>query len=96
MIKKLGPAEKLRACYEAGPTGYVVYWQLAKLGIQCEVVAPTRWDRRAFRFSVIHPPTAAPPGPVSSNKAGLFFHLLRLASEIERRRIWFIADDLDL
>ena len=41
MIKKLGPAEKLRACYEAGPTGYVVYWQLAELDIRCEVVAPT-------------------------------------------------------
>jgi transposase len=41
LIKKLGPAEKLRACYEAGPTGYVVYWQLAELGVQCEVVAPT-------------------------------------------------------
>jgi hypothetical protein len=41
MIKKLGAAEKLRACYEAGPTGYVVYWQLAELGVQCEVVAPT-------------------------------------------------------
>ena len=41
MIGKLGPAEKLRACYEAGPTGYVVYWQLAGLGVQCEVVAPT-------------------------------------------------------
>jgi transposase len=41
LIKKLGPGEKLRACYEAGPTGYVVYWQLAKLGIPCEVVAPT-------------------------------------------------------
>jgi hypothetical protein len=26
MIKKLGAAEKLRACYEAGPAGYVVYW----------------------------------------------------------------------
>jgi transposase len=41
LIKKLGPAERLRACYEAGPTGYVVYWQLAELGIQCEVVEPT-------------------------------------------------------
>jgi transposase len=30
LIKKLGPTEKLRACYEAGPTGYVVYWQLAE------------------------------------------------------------------
>jgi hypothetical protein len=41
LLKKLGTAEKLRACYEAGPTGYVVYWQLAELGVQCEVVAPT-------------------------------------------------------
>jgi transposase len=35
IIKKLGPAEKLRACYEAGPTGYVVYWQLEE-GVECE------------------------------------------------------------
>ena len=41
LIKKLGPADKLRACYGAGPTGYVVYWQLAELGVACEVVAPT-------------------------------------------------------
>src|ERR1017187_456303 len=41
LIKKLGPAEKLRTCYEAGPTGYVVYWQLAELGVKCDVVAPT-------------------------------------------------------
>jgi transposase len=41
LTKKLGPLDKLRACYEAGPTGYVVYWQLAELGIECEVVAPT-------------------------------------------------------
>jgi transposase len=41
LIKRLGPAEELRFCYEAGPTGYVVYWQLAALGAQCEVVAPT-------------------------------------------------------
>jgi hypothetical protein len=41
LVKKLGPAEQLRACYEAGPTGYVLYWQLTGLGVQCEVVAPT-------------------------------------------------------
>ena len=40
-MTKLGPADELRACYEAGPTGYVVYWQLAQLGVECEVVAPT-------------------------------------------------------
>jgi transposase len=28
LMKKLGPVEQLRACYEAGPTGYAFYWQL--------------------------------------------------------------------
>ena len=41
MVKKLGPVEHLRACYEAGPTGYVLYWQLAEFGVPCEVIAPT-------------------------------------------------------
>ena len=41
LVKKLGPVEQLRFCYEAGPTGYVVYWQLTALGAKCEVVAPT-------------------------------------------------------
>ena len=41
LVKKLGPAEQLKACYEAGPTGYVLYWQLAELGVACEVIAPT-------------------------------------------------------
>ena len=41
LVKKLGPVEHLRACYEAGPTGYVLYWQLSELGVQCDVVAPT-------------------------------------------------------
>jgi transposase len=41
LVKKLGPAAQLRVCYEAGPTGYVVYWQLTALGVSCEVVAPT-------------------------------------------------------
>jgi transposase len=41
LIKKLGPVEKLRVCYETGPTGYVLYWQLAELGVQCEVIAPS-------------------------------------------------------
>lgn len=41
LVKKLGPPELVRACYEAGPTGYVLYWQLASLGVKCAVVAPT-------------------------------------------------------
>jgi transposase len=41
LVGKLGPVKQLRTCYEAGPTGYVLYWQLAALGVACDVVAPT-------------------------------------------------------
>src|SRR6266566_580258 len=41
LVRKLGGREQLRACYEAGPCGYVLYWQLTKLGVACDVVAPT-------------------------------------------------------
>ncbi len=41
LVKKLGPAELLQVCYEAGPCGYVLYWQLSELGVHCDVVAPT-------------------------------------------------------
>src|ERR1700687_2484191 len=41
LVRKLGPLEELRFCYEAGPTGYVLYWQLTRMGAKCEVVAPT-------------------------------------------------------
>ena len=41
LVKKLGPARRLRVCYEAGPHGYVLYWQLSGLGVHCDVVAPT-------------------------------------------------------
>ena len=40
-IRKLGTPEQLRACYEAGPTGFVLYWQLTQLGVDCAVIAPT-------------------------------------------------------
>lgn len=50
LVKKPGKPEQLRACYEAGPTGYVLYWQLAQLAVKCEVVAltliPVKADRR--------------------------------------------------
>lgn len=41
LLKKLGPPEELRVCYEAGPCGFVLYWQLTRLGVDCVVVAPT-------------------------------------------------------
>ena len=41
LVTKLSGCGTWRACYEAGPTGYTLYWQLTKLGIECMVVAPT-------------------------------------------------------
>ncbi len=41
LVRQLGRAQDLRACYEAGPTGYVLYWQLTQLGVTCEVIAPS-------------------------------------------------------
>jgi transposase len=37
-IKKLGSPDRLLACYKAGPTGFVLYWQL---GVECAVLVPT-------------------------------------------------------
>src|SRR5208282_3982601 len=41
MVRKLEGPDGLHVCYEAGPCGYVLYWQLAKLGVRCDVVAPS-------------------------------------------------------
>jgi transposase len=47
LVKRLGAVEELRVCYEAGPCGFVLYWQLAGLGVACEVVAPSLIPQRA-------------------------------------------------
>lgn len=48
LVKKLrGKGGELRCCYEAGPTGYVLYWQLTELGVWCEVIAPSLVPVRA-------------------------------------------------
>jgi transposase len=41
LLGKLGKPAKLKVCYEAGPTGYALYWELARLGVHCEVIAPS-------------------------------------------------------
>jgi transposase len=40
-LRKLGPVETLRVCYEAGPTGYGLQRHLLRAGISCVVVAPS-------------------------------------------------------
>jgi transposase len=41
LVKRLGPAERLECCYEAGPCGYGLQRQLTGLGGSCIVVAPS-------------------------------------------------------
>jgi hypothetical protein len=48
-IKKLGPPEQLRACYEAGPTGFVLYWQLTQLGGGSSLILKLLLDQQAMR-----------------------------------------------
>ena len=40
-FKQIAKGRSLRCCYEAGPCGYVLQRQLAAMGIDCQVVAPS-------------------------------------------------------
>lgn len=42
-LKREGP---VRACYEAGPSGYALYRQLTALGVPCQVIAPALTPRK--------------------------------------------------
>lgn len=41
VLDRLGPKARLRVCYEAGPTGYLLARRLNEQGICCVVVAPS-------------------------------------------------------
>jgi transposase len=45
-VQGLPAATPVRACYEAGPCGYVLHRQLSALGIPCDVIAPALIPRR--------------------------------------------------
>lgn len=47
LVQKLGGPKTLQACYEAGPTGYTLYWQLTEMGVECDVIAPTLVPEKA-------------------------------------------------
>lgn len=46
LVRKLGGAERLACCYEAGPCGYGLQRHLEGLGASCVVVAPSLIPRR--------------------------------------------------
>ena len=41
LINRFDNPTQLRACYEAGPTGYELYRLLTSIGVRCDVVAPS-------------------------------------------------------
>src|ERR1700687_3000558 len=47
LVRKLAAThQRLTFCYEAGPTGYGLYWQITSLGHECIVVAPSLIPKR--------------------------------------------------
>jgi transposase len=41
LIGRFPDPARLRVCYEAGPTGFGLYWLLLSMGVACDVVAPS-------------------------------------------------------
>ena len=65
LLRKCGDANRLRVCYEAGPTGFTLARTLSSWGVLCDVVAPTlipkqsgdrvKTDKRdAAQLAVLH------------------------------------------
>ena len=47
LVRKLAAKyQRVTFCYEAGPTGYGLYWQIKSLGHECIVVAPSLIPKR--------------------------------------------------
>ena len=47
LIEKLGGPEGLAVCYEAGPGGYDLHRLLSRIGVACDVIAPSLIPIRA-------------------------------------------------
>lgn len=46
LVSRLGDSSRVRACYEAGPTGCDTHRLLSSLGVSCEVIAPALIPKR--------------------------------------------------
>ena len=47
IAKQLGQKLKdLKVCYEAGPTGFVLARRLIQLGVECQLMAPSKTERK--------------------------------------------------
>ena len=41
LVHKLCGAKNIQVCYEAGPTGYTLYWQLTAMGVERSTMSPS-------------------------------------------------------
>jgi transposase len=62
LVGRLGDPRLLRACYEAGPTGFELARLLHRLHVRCEVVAPSLIPR-APGDKARDRPAGLPPAP---------------------------------
>ena len=69
LAAKLGPANQLKACYEADPTGYVLYWQLTALTLA--LLNPLR-GRLAMKCRCYNPDDLPPCPPNAGRKSKNF------------------------
>jgi len=66
LVGRLGDPRMLRACYEAGPTGFELARLLASTGVRCDVIAPSLIPKApGDKARDRHPrlPTACPIAP---------------------------------
>lgn len=91
MQELVNQSEKVYSCYEAGPTGFALHRQLAQLGVQNIVVAPTRLDEQGKRVNNDRSDTLQLAGRLDRYVAGnkRIFTVVRVPEEQEeQRRIW--------
>jgi hypothetical protein len=83
LVKKLGPPQAWRACYDAGPCGYALYWQLTSVD-----AIKARLTERAFSA----PPALrrSSPGTASAKGLDLTAYVNRM---LEGVRTWFGLPD---
>jgi hypothetical protein len=70
LVKKLNEGGAWAACYEAGPTGYTLYWQLSKLGVDAR--DPVTESGRSCRIRWSQFRRARSRSAVTSRAAGRF------------------------
>ncbi len=65
LVGRLGDPRWLRACYEAGPTGYDLARLLHSIGVGCQVIAPSLLPKAPGDKARDRPPGLPAAGPAA-------------------------------